>query len=264
MKKRILGLLIALSMLVGLGVQASGSAISPSCQEAVSAFLATPAKRTLLALSGSDDADCWAAIGSSNANLNQLIHSVKQGNRWAAQYLAKHLRKLDGGNLEDSLIALGQFSDHNMERLLIFANKSQLSKHELTDALTMLPLSLSDNPQAQLASLKARRSSVMRVTRKELTEQRALALRAIDDFVSEIRSKNPTKNKQSVPAGSNSLTVKVIAVASHTPCCLCVRLLKRAGRRPGRQTSPSLMRTRTGAKRCAYRASLPGEWAHFA
>jgi len=193
MKKLIFGFLIALSMLVCLGVQASESAISPNCQEAISSFLATPAKRTFVALSGSDEADCWAIIGSSNANLNQLIHSVEQGNRWAAQYLAKHLRKLDGGNLEDSLIALGQFSDHNMERLLIFANKGHLSKHNLTDALTMLPLSLSDNPHAQLDLLKARRNSVMRVTRKDLLKQRSQAFKVIDDFVSEIRSKNPTK-----------------------------------------------------------------------
>lgn len=183
--------LIALSMLVSLGVQASERAILPGCQKAVSAFLSTPAKRTLIALSESDDADCWAVIGSSNANINQLILSVEKGNRWAAQYLAKHLRKLDGGNLEDSLIALGQFSDRNMERLLIFANKNQLSRHEFTDALTMLPLSLSDNPLAQLESLKARRNSLMRVTRKDLLEQRAQAIKAIDGFVSEIRSKNP-------------------------------------------------------------------------
>ncbi|HUW29648.1 MAG TPA: hypothetical protein VMV97_13665 [Sulfuriferula sp.] len=195
MKKPIFRFLIVLSMLVSLGVQASGSAISPGCQEAVSAFLATPDKRTLIELSGSDDANCWAVIGSSNANLNQLIHSVEQGNRWAAQYLAKHLRNLDGGNLEDSLIALGQFSDHNMERLLIFANKGQLSKHELADALTMLPLSLSDNPQAQLDFLKARRNRVMRVTRKDLLEQRTQAFKAIDDFVSEIRSKNPATTR---------------------------------------------------------------------
>jgi len=190
MKKLALGFLIALLMLVGLSVQASGSAISLGCQDTVSAFLAAPTKRTLIALSGADEADCWAVIGSSNPNLNQLIHSVGKGNRWAAQYLAKHLRSLDGGNLEDSLIALGQFSDHNMERLLIFANNRQVSKHELTNALTMLPLSLSDNPHAQLDSLKARRNKVMRVTRKDLLEQRVQALRAIDDFASEIRSKS--------------------------------------------------------------------------
>ncbi|MEO6147963.1 MAG: hypothetical protein ABIT70_13175 [Sulfuriferula sp.] len=142
-------------------------------------------------MSEADKGGCWTVIGSSNANLDQLIHSVEQGNQWGAEYLVKHLRSLDGGNLEDSLIALGQFSDHSMERLLIFAKKGQLSKQNLSDALTMLPLSLSDNPGAQLDSLKARRNRVMRVMRKDLFVQRALALRAIDDFGSEIRSKNP-------------------------------------------------------------------------
>jgi hypothetical protein len=188
MKKQMLGFLFALLTLVSLGAQASESASSLGCQEAVRVFLATPAKRTLITLLGADETDCWAVIGLSNVNLDQLIYSVGQGNRWAAQYLASHLRNLDGGNLEDALIALGQFSDHNMERLLIFANKGQISNHELTDALTMLPLSLSDNPHALLDLLKARKNKVMRVTRKDLLEQRALALRAIDDFVSEIRS----------------------------------------------------------------------------
>jgi hypothetical protein len=109
----------------------------------------------------------------------------------SSQYLAKHLKQLDGGNLEDALVALGQFSDHDMERLLFFAKSGLLSKHELSDALTMLPLSLSDNPRAQLDSLGRRRSNIMRITQKDLSEQRAQALSAIDEFASEIRSKNP-------------------------------------------------------------------------
>ncbi len=191
MKKPIFGFLVALFMLVGLGMSASGSANSTGCHDAVRVFLATPEKRTLIALSKIDEAECWSIIESSNANLNQLIHLVEQGNQWSAQYLVKYLRTLDGGNLEDSLIALGQFSDHSMERLLIFAKKGQLSKQEFNDALTMLPLSLSDNPSGQLDSLRARRNRVVHVTRRDLFEQKALALSAIDNFVSEIRSKNP-------------------------------------------------------------------------
>lgn len=154
-------------------------------------FLTTPEKRTLIALSEASETECWSIIEQSNSNLNQLMHLVEQGNDWSAQYLVEHLRVLDGGDLEDSLIALGLFSDHHMERLLIFAKKGQLSKQELSDTLTMLPLSLSDNPAGQLDYLKARRNRVMRVTRKNLSEQKTLALSAIDNFESEIRSKNP-------------------------------------------------------------------------
>jgi hypothetical protein len=145
-----------------------------------------------------DELSCWTVIGSSNDNLNRLNYLVETGNRWAAQYSAEHLKELDGGNLkeldggnlEDALIALGQFSNHDAQRLLLFANNGLLSKRELTDALTMLPLSLSDNPHAQLISLQSRRDKVMRVTRADLQKQRAQALAAIDTFVSEITSKN--------------------------------------------------------------------------
>jgi hypothetical protein len=117
-----------------------------------------------------------------------LNNLAATGNRWAAQYSAGHLKHLDGGNLEDALRALGQFSDHDMEDLLTFANKGLLSKHELADALTMLPLTLTDNRRAQLNSLEARRHRVLGVTQTDLQEQRAQALTAISESLSEIRS----------------------------------------------------------------------------
>lgn len=115
---------------------------------------------------------------------------METGNRWAAQYSAEHLKELDGGNLEDALIALGQFSHHDVQSLLMFANKGLLTKRELADALTMLPLSLSDDPRAQLSSLQARRGKLVKVNRADLQKQRAQALAAIDAFMSEIVSKN--------------------------------------------------------------------------
>jgi hypothetical protein len=78
-----------------------------------------------------------------------------------------------------------------MKRLLLFSNKGLFSKRELTDALTMIPLSLSDNPHAQLELLSARKSKVMGITRKDLSDQKTQALIAINGFASEIRSQNP-------------------------------------------------------------------------
>jgi hypothetical protein len=189
---RQLGLILFLSILVNVSpFRASELSSGAVCQEAVSAFLTLPAEHTFAAVSGSNEASCWAVVESSNANLSWLDHRVEQGNQWAAQYLAKHLKQLDGGNLEDTLVALGQFSEHDMERLLFFAKTGLLSKRELSDALTMLPLSLSDDPRGQLKSLNTRRTRVLGVARKDLLEQRAQALSAIDEFASEIRSKNP-------------------------------------------------------------------------
>ena len=75
-----------------------------------------------------------------------------------------------------------------MTRFLLFAKGGILSERELSDALTMLPLSLSDNPDAQLKVLNQRRSKVVSVTRKDLLQQQRQALTAIDGFMSEIRS----------------------------------------------------------------------------
>ena len=75
-----------------------------------------------------------------------------------------------------------------MTRLLLLAKNRLLSERELSDTLTMLPLSLSDNPDAQLKVLNQRRSKVVGVTRKDLMQQRREALAAIDAFASEIRA----------------------------------------------------------------------------
>jgi len=188
MRQTSLGLVGLLFIVLGQGVPVLANATSIDCHEEAMAFLATPNEKTALAVSGVSEMVCWKVIESSNANLNHLIHSVENGNRWAAQYLAKHLKSLDGGNLEDSLIALGQFAGRHMEYFLDFAKEGSISDHELKDALTMLPLSLSDNPTAQLKALKARKTRVMKVTRADLRKQRVTALKAIDDFVSEIRA----------------------------------------------------------------------------
>lgn len=182
--------LIMVSVALWLGVSMQARAISAGCHDEVMALLAMPNSRTLDAVSGAGDQPCWAVIASSNEKLDKLLHFVEGGNRSAAEYLAGHLNTLDGGNLEDSLVALGQFSDHRMEALLDFAKDGRLSEHELREALTMLPLSLSDNPRAQLNVLKARRRCVTRVSRKDLAQVKDAALNAIDDFLAEIKAKN--------------------------------------------------------------------------
>ncbi len=177
-------------ILLLLSVDAHGTDHSNAsgCQAAVNQFLSLPSQRTFAALVKVNEG-CWSQIESKNSDLNRLNRWAEHGNPWAAQYSARHLKQLDGGNLEDTLIALGQFSDHDMERLLLFAKQGLLSKGELSDALTMLPLTLSDRPSAQLAVLKARRNKIVLVTRADLRQQRIQALSAIDEFDSEIKLK---------------------------------------------------------------------------
>ena len=177
--------IVVLGLLLASANSYSEQPTPSDCKSAVGAFLSAPDQAKFAAL---DKSACSVLILSSNENLNRLNRFVEAGNSWAAQYSAEHVNELDGGNLEDALIALGQFSNHNMTRLLLFAKNRLLSERELSNALTMLPLSLSDNPDAQLEGLNQRRSKVVSVTRKDLMQQRRQALAAIDAFVSEIRS----------------------------------------------------------------------------
>lgn len=173
---------------VAPSVQARGSA-SPGSQDVVRTFLSAPNAKSLDTLQHSY---CAVLITSSNANLDRLNELVKSGNRWAAKYSARNLKSLGGGNLEDALVALGQFSDRDMVGLLMFAKEGLLSAHELTDALTMLPLTLSDNPDAQLNLVMTRRNKAAAVREQALSDQRAHALKALEDFAVEIRSKQNT------------------------------------------------------------------------
>lgn len=177
-------------LLIGLtGVlHASNSTAVTSCQKLANIFLATPTKSTLSNLKMANEDECWQAIGGSNAKLEKLLHSVKKGNFSAASYLAANLKALGGGNLEDSLVALGKFSDVDMESFLVLAKQGLLSEHQLGDALTMLPLSTSDNQKAQLSAMQFREQKVRHETLDDLSEEKALALKAIDDFIAEIKA----------------------------------------------------------------------------
>jgi len=158
--------------------------VDSSCAAAVETFLGSPSEQTLIPLKNET---CWEKIGGFDPNLDRVEHSAGQGNRWSALYLARHLRQLDGGNLEDALAALGEFSDHDMERLLVFAKDGVLSKYELEETLIMLPTSLSDDSHAQLRFLRQRRSRLLRVHRKELSKQRAEGIASIDVLISKIQ-----------------------------------------------------------------------------
>lgn len=179
-----------LLVLANIEVQlARGESKDVECQKALPGFLAMPSRQGFDRLS--QLGTCWELAASSNANLKQIEAALRQGNRWAARYVAPHLKDLGGGNLEDSLVGLGEFSEHDMVYLLLLRKQGLLSENELSDSLTMLPLSLTDNPRAQLQRLNVRRDKAARVRRPGLSKERDHALSAIDGFASEIRSKAP-------------------------------------------------------------------------
>jgi len=98
-----------------------------------------PSASSLRALNNGDAGSCWNSIGTSNEKLQAMNTLVSNGNHSAAHYLASHLKRLGGGNLEDALIALGQFSEMDMAGFLELTRAHVLTSRESSDALTMLP-----------------------------------------------------------------------------------------------------------------------------
>ena len=156
------------------------------CQSIVVQFLNRPTKYSLTKLTTDGNSKCWSVIGESNTRHKKLLRWVKNGNYWAALYLADNLKNLDGGNWEDSEVALGEFSEIKTEQFLTFALKGKLTEEEFTRALVMLPLSLSDDTNGQIKVLKSRRSKFARVARPELYKQKSIALITIDEFIATV------------------------------------------------------------------------------
>jgi hypothetical protein len=165
-------------------VTAEGSEL---CDAAAAGFLQFPSASSLKALRKGDAENCWSSIGTSNDKLMLIDASVSNGNVFAARYLASNLKRLDGGNLEDALIALGQFSEKDMSGFLDLSRAHVITSRERSDALTMLPPSMSDDPRAQLAAMERRHEAVTRVSQKPLEEYRLAALSDINKFVIEIQ-----------------------------------------------------------------------------
>ena len=74
---------------------------------------------------------------------------MERGDDRAAHCLALGLQSLDGGELEDALVAFGLYGDRKPIKLLALAHQGTLSRQSLTDAVQMLPLSLTDDMQGQ-------------------------------------------------------------------------------------------------------------------
>lgn len=184
MNMSIVGLLTISLIFVAGVVQAEPLQSVADCKELASTFLANPTKETMSAL----QPQCWETFDSSDANFGGLLHIARNGSHWAAFYVGENLKKTDGSNLEDSLSALGQFSDAHMETLLIFAKESVISESELTDALTMFPESTGEDQRAQLAVMQSRAEKIKRINRKDLVIQKAIALNAIKKFIAQIKA----------------------------------------------------------------------------
>ena len=128
---------------------------------------------------------------ATSAMSQALDRRVEAGDRQAALCLTVGLDSLDGGELEDALVALGRFGDHRPAELLELANRGALSNVSLADAVSMLPLSLSlsDDAHAQARAMKARRDRFRNVVQPTLRAERKVAVHSIETALAEIQVK---------------------------------------------------------------------------
>ena len=144
-----------------------------ACTARNAQFVHDPVNVSLELLNAPAGKDCWPAVIRSEPALESLLAVVRRGSIPAARYLVRHLPELDGGNLEDAHVALGEFSTYHMKGLMEFVLHGTLTERDLTHALTMLPLSMSDNPKAQVAELKRRRVEIERLSDPALRANRS-------------------------------------------------------------------------------------------
>jgi len=160
------------------------------CEHKVALFLSEPSNENYLALTLNDsveDSDiCWLDLKKDVHNLAKLYEHAKHGNEWAIKILIKHTSGLDGGELEDAYIALGESIDNKPSILLLEFKEQRMTKNQFTQALVMLPLSFTDNEKGELAALKARKRKIMSIKDAKLKQQKELAIKVINIQIKQI------------------------------------------------------------------------------
>jgi hypothetical protein len=129
----------------------------------------------------------------SYEQVEALAQEIEGGDSQAAHCLASRLQQLDGGLAEDATRALGQYGDRKPANLLRLSDEGMLSDQQLTNAVSMLPLSLVDDFQAQFKALAARRDRFQKVTVPELKNERRLVLKSIEATLDETRRNLPRR-----------------------------------------------------------------------
>jgi hypothetical protein len=160
----------------------SGPALAdgPDCRAISDSFIVSPNEEGRLLL---EQGQCWHQFEYGSTYFAKLKQRVQGGDTSAAILVAEHLHATDGAELEDWLVALGQFSDRKPEVFLDFAKTGRVTTRTLTNAVKILPLDTSDDLPRQLTLLRARATKLRAVSRQDLAEQRHIALKALNEAI---------------------------------------------------------------------------------
>lgn len=122
-------------------------------------------------------------------NRERLAHTpeaTSYRNEWAIKILIKHTSDLDGGELEDAYIALGESVDIKPIILLREFKEQRMTENQFAQAVEMLSLSFTDNESGKVLALKARKKKILLIKDVNLKQQKRVAIKAIDSRIGRI------------------------------------------------------------------------------
>lgn len=183
-------------LIMDIYFQTEGShALAENCQHKIALFLSDPSYKNYLELYSNESAiandACWSEIKRDVHNLARLYKYTTQGNEWAIKILLEHTSDLDGGELEDAYIALGESFDSKPRVLLREFKKRRMTENQFTQALLMLPLSLTDDVRGELTALKARKKTILSIKDAALNHQKKMAAKVLDSQIEQIINELP-------------------------------------------------------------------------
>jgi hypothetical protein len=146
-------------------------------------FLDEPTEENYIGLND----ECWSEFEKDVLRLTRLYNHAEQANEWAIRYLIKHLDKLDGGELEDALIALGESLHINPIILFREFKEGRMREYSFRSALEMLPLSFVDNKKGTLQELELRKMIVFSINEPGFEREKELAIKVLDDSIAEVK-----------------------------------------------------------------------------
>lgn len=158
-----------------------------------STFLSRPtrAAESSLLIRLRQSRDC-RYIRPDGAKLTQLVGTLAGGESLAIRPTGAILSCIDGGELEDAYRALGKYISTSPEELLRAIRSVELSSLQVGYMATMLPLSFSDNVDAQIAELERRRSAIGATSFAKARQGRQMlrAIAAAEARLREVRDLN--------------------------------------------------------------------------
>lgn len=157
------------------------------CGSAFASFLASPTEKSFFTLRNTKGGACGQKLDSLDEIFEHVVKLTAKGNWWAAMYLGENLHYFDGGNLEDALVALGEFADRDMTRFVLMLHDGHIERQGFVNALQTSPESLTDDFDGQLKSFIQRKRLLLQVNQRSLFAERRLGLDVVSGAIDEAK-----------------------------------------------------------------------------